>query len=323
MGPDGLTPTETLAGAANSPFTSDPTAVDVLAATTSLQNLTITFSATPVVNVESTGTIVGATDGSSITVLTQTGQTLTVAADRTFKWTPAASGNRTLTPTETLGTAVNSPFTSSSTTVAVAAAQAAAAFRETFSGATGSALASRPSESGHNWSLMPGITTGTVRNFQVGSGYALASDTTSPGAWMITDFAPISPNYRVDATVKCNTAAAVTSSATIYIRAGASSDTGYTIVYNSFSGAWTFQKREASGNTSLGTVTSKLANGASGVMSLVCNGTTLSFYVNGTLVITVTDTVYQAAGSLGMKYTGGSVSASSGAAVDELTVTYL
>lgn len=177
----------------------------------------------------------------------------------------------------------------------VAAPGSAAAFTDTFTAADGTSLAGRASDSGHVWTVnLGGFTVTSNRlSFQSGSSNNIAFSAYTPAA-----------NCRASALIRSG--APGNFGIFVLLRATAT-NTYYLFGYepNGPSGSGFYISKTLSGTFTRitgGFAAMTLASGVNYNMAATANGSTLTLAVNGTTLITVTDTSISAAGRIGLRF---------------------
>jgi len=224
-----------------------------------------------------TANIVGRTAGSTITATSSDGTALTVTGS-TVSGTFAGAGPRNVTLTETLGSATNSPRTSPSDTVVNSLPL------DTFTDANGVLLSNHIADSGHGW-------VANANNFVIASGRARAS---AVGVGLRSDYAFPTPNQFVEADMTPLTVIA-TQIAFLTVRAQANTDT---YLYGGYNGsAWIIGRKTGPGTfVPIATVPATLTPGSSYHLRLEAVGTAIKLYVDGALIISITNTTQTISG---------------------------
>jgi hypothetical protein len=304
-----ITLTETLAGAIGSPKPST-VGVTVSAAPVTLNALTFSPN-TATAGTAWTSTITGKTSGSTITATSSDGTPLTVSGT-TISGTFSASGTPTITLTETLAGATNSPRPSTgSVTVAAAVSNFAS---DSFAGTSGTALAGQALTSGGNWTNTNFSPSGAVSKDGSGGVYSVGS---GAEAIYYANGNPPSADYTVQATLN---QLGAPGNSTSWIGIGARVSTngdGYFILYSPGGANLILYSIIGGTESALGTY-SLPSTPSNLTIALKVTGTTIQVIVNGTTQISVTNGSITAAGHVGV-YGYNSGSPTSGAHISALS----
>ncbi len=174
---------------------------------------------------------------------------------------------------------------------------------DSFTATAGTALESRPSDSGNTWVKNTAGTINGGTGFTITpSGDVIENSDNATGNLYTLNATPPSANYAVSCTVDLLSALSAGSTIGIAARAQASVDTGYYFVFVQGTG-FVFVKRVAGTATIIGlTYTSGTIPtvGTPFTMELDVNGNTLTGRLNGSVVNTTTDSAIAAAGFPGI-----------------------
>jgi lysophospholipase L1-like esterase len=232
------------------------------------------------------------TGGADASLFTLTGSTLSMTA-KTFASPVDSDANNTyvvqVTATDTAGNATNQTIT-----VTVTVAQSTFV-NDTFTDTNGVAITSHTAEQGGPWVVQSGYVPGTPSAIQnnrlyspTGSGVYHASGT------------PPTADYYVEATL---TWVSTVSLENIGVagRMAAAANTLYFARWSGSVNSWQLFKTVAGTSTQLGSNVADTFTSGTKVLRLSMVGSTISVSVNGTQIISVTDTAITAAGSPGIR----------------------
>jgi hypothetical protein len=175
-------------------------------------------------------------------------------------------------------------------------------FRDTFTDTAGVLLGSHAPETGTGWQRHPSATSASEAISSTGTSRA---NNVQPALWTALG-APASADYSVEADILFKS---LPSGTTIAIN-GRQSDTAatfYSARYSNVSGKWFITKTVNGVQTSLpNSVVQVVAAGETPRVTLKFVGSTITLFLDGTQLITVTDTDITAAGYGGFQRTGSS-----------------
>jgi hypothetical protein len=181
----------------------------------------------------------------------------------------------------------------------------AATLSDTFTGADGTDMTARTSDTGQTYSRASGATGSIVIN----NNEAATGDTL--GSVYLSNYAPTSANYTVSAKFKC---VSVVADAACYILGRLSmsgtSRTNYQAGYSKvgfapYSAEGIYLGKTVGGTfTALGFYAYTAVAGAAPVIAMKMDGTALTVTLDGATVITATDGAITGAGTVGMRFTG-------------------
>lgn len=163
---------------------------------------------------------------------------------------------------------------------------------DTFTGTASSTLQSHTSDSGHTWTKNGGNQDNVLDS--TGSRLIGTYPPTTFQQYYLSATPPSATQY-VQADINVTSTGRVSNGIGGRLTTTANAD-GYYVNYTG--GAWTLFKRVSGSNTTLGTYASSTTGVAT--VKLVLNGTSISVFVNGTSVISATDSSISAAGKVGV-----------------------
>ena len=265
-----------------------------------------------------TGTITGITSGSTVTVTSADGTTMTVSGNTVTGTFTNPSAANALTPVETLAGASNTPHTSPSSNVVISAATTTLA-QDTFTSNTtypdGTAIAAsgRTTDSGHSWSRST-FSSFATKTLYMSGGHTYGDITSQYQLSLIPSVA----DYDVEG------AFTMLSSGTankIYVggRVDGTANTGIFIRYVTSTGIWELVQFSAGTATIIGTYTQAISVGTPVTARLVMRGTTVSMLLNGTSRASGTTTI-TAVGVVAIRQDSNATTATQGTQIDTITV---
>ncbi|WP_156679340.1 LamG-like jellyroll fold domain-containing protein [Sphingomonas profundi] len=257
------------------------------------------------------GTLTGAKNGSTIT--SNIPGIAVNSANRTYSGTPTASGTIADAFVETLAGYAGSPY---ATPVTIEAATTAFLY-DKFKAADGEdiTVSGYTPIIGSAWSKHNGST--SVPSIKSGR---LCGTTVGSSPRIINGVVPPKADYKVEAdfTFVGNLS---TNYVGIMLRLSSSALQGYGLYWNASNAQWRLMRWTGTG-TNLATLAATPTSGQTYHVEIRAVGSTISAYVDGTLIGTVTDTNYAAIGGIGIHYPNNATDAA-GIQIDNVKATAL
>ncbi|WP_156680074.1 hypothetical protein [Sphingomonas profundi] len=266
------------------------------------------------------GTLTGAKAGSTIT---SNIPGITVdSPNRTYSGTPTGSGTIANAFVETLAGYGGSPYPTPVTVEAATTAflydkfSAADGTDVTYDGPDADTDADYSPIIGGKWSKHNGSTsTPSIKSGR----FSCASAGSSPR--IINATVPPKADYKVEADFTFVGGTPSTSYAGIMLRLSSTALQGYGVYWNGANSQWRLMRWTGTG-ANINTLAATPAGGQTYHLEVRAVGTTISAYVDGTLIGTASDTNYQAAGGVGIHYPNNATDAA-GIQIDNLKATAL